>query len=186
MADIKLFIATSLDGFIARENGSLDWLPGSDPNAEVKPTPEDTPPNDGGYGDFIATIDVVVMGRSTYEEILGFGVDWPYGDCSCFVVTTNNDYKTKTENTTVLNSINPLNIEKVKNASNKNVWIVGGGQIITEFLNHNAIDKMTLSVFSIILGKGIPLFPNIPLEQKFNLQTTEVFDGFVNLVYNKA
>ncbi len=186
MAEIKLFIATTIDGFIAREDGSLDWLPGSDPNAPEAEGASELSENDGGYGEFISTIDIVVLGRKTYEEVLGFGVDWPYGNCKSYVATSDKNYKTSTHNTFTLNKIDPVTIDELKTESKLNVWVVGGGQLITEFLNHDAIDEMTISVFSTILGTGIRLFPNNPKETSFTLVKTKHFDtGFVNLTYKK-
>jgi dihydrofolate reductase len=188
MSKIKLFIATTIDGFIARENGSLDWLPGSSADADTVQDKESSnaSENDGGYSEFVSAIDTVVLGRKTYEEILGFGVEWPYGNCRSYVVTSDADYEVKTENTSTINIIDQATIAEIKAKSNKDIWIVGGGQIITQFLNHNAIDEMTLNVFSIILGKGIQLFPKEPKETKFKLIKTESFGSdFVNLTYKR-
>ncbi|RLC54787.1 MAG: dihydrofolate reductase [Candidatus Cloacimonadota bacterium] len=176
MSEIKLFIATTIDGFIARENGSLDWL------NEI-PNPENL---DYGYGDFLAGIDVLIMGRKTYEEILGFGIEWPYDNCTSFVVTSETNYQTKTANTVIINRIDQQHYDRIKLSSKKNIWIVGGGQLITEFINNNLIDEMTLSLIPTILGKGIRLFPNRPKETKFDLVNTESFDtGVVNLTYKR-
>ena len=176
MPDIKLFIATTIDGFIAREGGSLDWL-------EEMPNPEGL---DYGYGDFIADIDVVVMGRTTYEEILGFGVDWPYTNCDSFVVTSDKNYKVKTDKTEVLNCIDITIIDKIKSNSKKNIWIIGGGKLISEFINLSLVDEMTLSLIPIILGKGIKLFTNNPSESNFQLLDVKSFNtGIVNLRYKK-
>ena len=76
---LKLYIAASLDGYIARPDGSLDWLEGL-------PNPKKI---DYGYQKFYQSIDMVILGRVTYEEILGFGVDWPYGGCKAWVVSQN-------------------------------------------------------------------------------------------------
>ena len=176
MPKIKLFIATTIDGFIARENGSLDWL------NEI-PNPDKL---DYGYGDFLAEIDVLIMGRKTYEEILGFGVEWPYYNCKSFIVTSNINYQTNTDNTVIINTLDKQLIDIIRSASEKNIWIVGGGQIITEFINNNLIDEMTLSLIPTILGKGIQLFPNSPKETKFDLVNTESFDtGVVNLTFKR-
>lgn len=176
MTEIKLFIATTIDGFIAREDGSLDWLEGM-------PNPEGF---DYGYGEFISDIDVVIMGRSTYEEILGFDVDWPYSNCDSFVATSDKNYKVKTEKTKVLNSIDDKVINEIKANSKKNIWIVGGGKIISEFLNQNMIDEMTITIIPIILGRGIRLFPDEPKETNFQLLGVDSFNtGVVNLLYKK-
>lgn len=176
MPDIKLFIATTIDGFIAREDGSLDWL-------EEMPNPEGL---DYGYGNFITDIDVVIMGRTTYEEIIGFGVDWPYANCDSFVVTSDKNYKVKTEKTEVLNGIDLKVINEIKSSSKKNIWIIGGGKLISEFINLSLVDEMTLSLIPIILGKGIKLFPNNPSESNFQLLDVKSFNtGIVNLRYKK-
>lgn len=126
------------------------------------------------------------MGRKTYEEILGFGIEWPYDNCKSFIVTSDPNYQTKTENTVTINRVDDQHIDKIRLASKKNIWLVGGGQLITEFINNNLIDEMTLSLIPTILGKGIRLFPNIPEETMFELVNTESFNtGVVNLAYKK-
>ena len=174
MSNIKLYIATSLDGFIAREDGSLDWL-------FVVPNPNEI---DHGYGDFYASVDVVVMGRKTYEEIMGFDVEWPYADSQTFVITRDTDFTTQTEKTEVMTSID---LERLKARSQKGIWLVGGGELISEFLKREAIDEMILSVVPTIIGKGIRLFPNEPPETKFQLVKAEPFEtGIVNLHYRRG
>lgn len=173
---IQLYIATTLDGFIARENGSLDWL------FEL-PNPNQI---DHGYNHFLAEVDTVVMGRKTYEEILGFGVDWPYAHCKSFILTRNKDYVLKTKNTSLLHEINKETLEKIKVEAVKNIWVVGGGDLITLFLNESAIDEMILSIIPRILGRGIKLFPHEPKETQFTLLKSESFEtGVVNLSYQK-
>jgi len=176
MSAIKLYIATTIDGFIAREDGSLDWL------FEVS-----NPNNiDHDYGEFYKKIGVVVMGRKTYEEVLGFDVEWPYGNCKTYVVTSDKSYTTKTENTFVLNKIDTTSIQHLKSESQKDIWLVGGGKIITAFLNIDAIDEMIISIVPILIGKGIRLFPDHPKETKFHLINSEKFEtGIVNLHFNK-
>ncbi|NBC08920.1 MAG: hypothetical protein GVY26_17145 [Bacteroidetes bacterium] len=96
MSGIKLYIATSIDGYIARPNNQLDWL-AKLPNLDK---------TDYGYQDFYAGIDTVVMGRKTYEEVLGFDVDWPYAECTTYVATTRKDYVLSTPNTELLPLLN--------------------------------------------------------------------------------
>ena len=176
MKEIRLFIATSLDGFIAREDGSLDWLVNI-------PNPSQT---DHGYNEMIENTDVIVMGRKTYDEILGFGIEWPYGNCKTFVVTRKQDFIPSTSNTFFLNKINDEIIKFLKDQSSKNIWLAGGGSLVTQFLNHGAIDEMTISIVPIVLGKGIRLFADEPSETQFETVKTELFDtGIVNLVYRK-
>jgi dihydrofolate reductase len=176
MSKIHLFIATSLDGFIARENGSLDWLVNI-------PNPSQT---DHGYNEMIENTDVIVMGRKTYDEVLGFGIDWPYENCKTFVVTGKQDFIPSTGNTFILNNIDLGVVDFLKNQSSKNIWLAGGGSLVTQFLNLDAIDEMTISVVSLVLGKGIRLFAGEPAETQFETVKTELFDtGIINLVYKK-
>lgn len=176
MSEIILYIAASIDGFIAREDGSVDWL-------EDLPNPNKL---DYGYAGFIDGIDTVVMGRKTYEEVLGFDVGWPYADCRSFILTSREDYKVKTENTEVLHQLDPSSIDKLKARSQKNIWLVGGGQVITEFLNRSLIDEMILFIMPVLLGRGIPLFAGHPKEQLFELIKAEPFEtGVVSLTYRK-
>jgi len=173
---IKLFIAATIDGFIARENGSLDWL-------FSLPNPNNI---DHGYNAFIDSIDVIIMGSKTYDEVLGFGVEWPYKDQKTYILTSNKSYKIKTENTFIVDSIDINLIEKLKHESQKNIWLLGGGNVITQFLNLGAIDEMTISIIPIILGRGLSLFPNHPSEANFELGSSVVFEtGVVNLMYKK-
>jgi len=176
MSKIKLYIATTIDGFIAREDGSLDWL------FEI-PNPDKT---DYGYNKFYSGIDVVVMGRTTYEDVLGFDVEWPYNESKTFVATSDKNYRVKTKNTEVINRIDNETISRIKAASHKNVWLVGGGKVITAFLNNETIDEMILSVIPVVLGKGIRLFPGETKETRFQLTGTKAFEtGVVNLEFQK-
>ena len=176
MSKIQLYIASSLDGFIAREDGSLDWLVNIENPDQV----------DHGYNQFIRDIDLVIMGRKTYEEVLGFDVEWPYSDCQTYVVTAKPEYEVRTPATKLLSFINKSSIQKLKSESRKNIWLVGGGKLISGFLNESAIDEMILSMVPVILGKGIRLFPDETLETKFELLNSESFEtGIVNLTYRK-
>lgn len=176
MSKIKLYIATSLDGYIAREDGSLDWL-------ENLPNPDNT---DHGYSEFYSGIDTVIMGRKTYEEILGFDVDWPYGNSLSYVVTKDKNFEIKTEKTEIVNSIDREFIQNLKKQSKEDIWIVGGGKLIARFLELNAIDEMILCMIPVILGRGIPLFPYGSSETTFRFVKSDTYNtGIVNLFYAK-
>lgn len=102
------------------------------------------------------------------------------------MVTGKPDFVPSTANTFVLNKIDSEVVDFLKNQSNKNIWLTGGGSLVTQFLNLGAIDEMSISMVPIILGKGIRLFPDKPLETQFNTVKTELFEtGIVNLVYSK-
>jgi dihydrofolate reductase len=176
MATIHLFIASSLDGYIARPDGSLDWLEGH-------PNPDQL---DYGYMDFLAGIDTVVMGRKTYETILGFGVEWPYGECDTYVVSRQAGLNIDSPRTEHLQVLDSEAISRLRQKSQKGIWLVGGGALITAFLNLEAIDEMLISLIPVIIGEGVPLFPGNPLETKFELVRAEPFStGVVNLQYRR-
>lgn len=176
MSKIKLYIASSIDGYIARENHSLDWL-------HALPNPENL---DYGYNDFINGIDTVILGRKTYDEIMGFGVEWPYGNCNTYIVTNDKNYNPQTSKTFLLNDISKKSVDQIKWESEKDIWIVGGGKLISQLLNLEVIDEMYICIIPIILGSGIPLFPNKPKETKFRLVKTEDYNtGAVMLSYQK-
>jgi dihydrofolate reductase len=171
---IQLFIAETLDGFIARENGSIDWL------LEL-PNPGNT---DHGYNAFIAGTGSLIMGRKTYEDVLGFGIPWPYTDQKTYVVSKNHGYSISTPATFLLTEINRDTVSRILSESSKNIWLVGGGGLISLFLELDLIDEMVISVIPVLLGKGIPLFPEHRKETKLLLSGTETFEtGVVNLCY---
>lgn len=176
MKKCKLYIASSVDGFIAREDGSLDWL-------DAIPNPDQL---DYGYQAFYDSVDTLIMGRKTYEEVLGFGVEWPYPDCKTYIVSSK-ETEIKTENTFLIQSPLENKLKELQSEKGKDIWIVGGGVLISSLMNLGLIDEMLLTITPIILGKGIALFPNAPKETKLELIRTESFDtGFVNLIYRKA
>ena len=166
MRRIILYIASSLDGYIARENGDVDWLP------------ENTK---SGYDEFYKTIDTVVMGKKTYEQVLTFGA-YPYKDKKSYVFTRNNE-QTKDQNTEFVSDIDKFVKENISN-SGKNIWLVGGAEIISSFLNRGFVDEIILSIIPVVLGKGITLFKNTQNEVKLGLIKTTEYDKLVELHYN--
>ena len=176
MAKIILYIACTLDGFIAREDGSLDWLD----------TMDNPDQSDHGYQAFYHTIDTVIMGRITYETVVGFGVDWPYQDCLSYVATTRVGYHTHLDGIRVITQLDNKAVDQLRAESSKNIWLIGGGKLITEFLNLQAVDEMILTLVPVVLGKGIRLFSGAPQEAYFKLHQTQSFlSGAVNLHYIK-
>ncbi len=164
MTTVLVYIASSLDGYIARENDGIDWLPNA---------------TESGYGAFYDSIDTVIMGKTTYDQVLTFG-EYPYKDKKSFVFTSST--QNKDENIEFL-----LDVEKfVKDGfpdAGENIWLVGGAQIIASFLNQGAIDEIIISVIPIILGKGKPLFKNIENETKLEFVKTVKYDQLVDLYY---
>lgn len=174
MRRVKLYIATSLNGKIAKSDGSVDWL-------ESIPNPEKT---DHGYYEFYKTIDTVVQGNNTYKQILSWGIDFPYADKKNYVFTKN----TELQNTEHVQFISENHIEFVKNLKNqkgKDIWLVGGGLINTSLLNKNLIDEIQVFMMPIILSDGIDLFSAVPKETNLELVETKRYStGAVELKYH--
>jgi len=170
---IKLYIAISLNGKIAKLDGSVDWL-------ESIPNPEKI---DHGYSDFYKSIDTTIQGNKTYKQILSWGIDFPYADEKNYVFTRNNEL----ENTEYVEFISENHIDfmkQLKKEKGKDIWIVGGGQLNTIFLNENLIDEIQVFVMPIILSDGIELFENLPKETKLKLIESKSYStGAIEIKY---
>jgi dihydrofolate reductase len=176
MSKTTLYIATTLDGKIARKDGSLDWL-------YALPNPNQI---DHGYGQFLSTIGTTIMGKNTYKEILGFGVDWPYVGMNSYVVTTDKDFKSTTPNTFIVATNLTEFVNDLKKKNEKDIWLIGGGQLIASFLDKELLDRMILTLIPTTIGEGIPLFPEIAKETTWTLTNVERFNtGVVNLTYDR-
>lgn len=169
---VILYIAMSADGYIARKNGDVDWLEGdgSDENADM------------GYDDFYSNIDTVIMGRTTYEQILTFG-EYPYKGTKGYVYTSKDI--ADNENVVFTKEKPEELISKLKEYDGKDIWIIGGGKLIDEFIKKDLIDEYVLAIIPTILGDGIPLFLGNNPEMKFKLDKHEVMNGTVMLYYSK-
>lgn len=150
MRETILYIASSLDGYIAKEDGSVDWL-------ENFPNPDQT---DYGYAAFLSGCDTLVMGSGTYRAVLSFGIDWPYADKQVYVLSRDTSLEITTPGTVKLSGVDEwMRVRKALPENGKNCWLVGGGQLIRSFLQSGALDRILLTQFPLLLGAGIPLFP---------------------------
>ncbi len=165
MGKIFLYIAPSLDGYIARENGDVDWLPTN---------------TDSGYFDFYKSIDTVIMGKKTYDQILTFG-KYPYKGKKSYVLTRD-ETLTKDENVEFSSDLGVFT-RTLNSSSEANIWLIGGAELISSFLRNKLIDEIILSVIPIVLGKGIPLFQKIDKEIKLELIKTTEYSNLVELTY---
>ncbi len=172
MRKVILFIASSLDGYIARTSGAVDWLFTVD---------ED---QDYGYADFLAGIDTLLMGRRTYEQVLSFG-EFPYKGIQCFVFSRTREGEHDGYVTFILSNIESF-VKGLKNCKGKNIWLVGGSEVIQFFMSHDLIDEFIISMHPIILGDGIPLFRAPLPTKKLSFQKCRIFDtGLVQLTYSR-
>lgn len=138
---IILYIAMSLDGFIAKKDGSIDWLDTFNNSIE-----------DMGYDTFIKKINIVIMGNKTYEQILSFDCDYPYKKQNGYVFSNKKTGKDK--NITFVS----WNIKKIIDKLEGNIWLVGGANLINQFIDYNLIDEFIIFTMPILLGDGIKLF----------------------------
>ena len=171
--NIILYIATSLDGYIARNNGEVDWLSGNGDDTNV----------DNRYEKFYNSIDTVVMGRTTYEQVVNeLSPDtWVYEGKKCYVAT-----RKKHESDKRAEFISDDIVEVIKNLKiqgGKDIWLIGGGKLIDQFIKQDLIDKYIVTIIPTILGDGIPLFLDGNPEIKLRLVETKVIDGMVELSY---
>ncbi len=161
----KVFIATSLDGFIADKNGGIDWL-------HSIPNPDNI---DMGYGEFTSQIDALVMGRNTYETICGFDIDWPYQK-PVFVLSnslTNVPEKLKEKVILIKGSLKEV-IKQIHENGFYRLYI-DGGKTIQSFLKEDLIDEMTITIIPWILGSGIPLFNDLPKRLDFECVNSKIY-----------
>ena len=172
---VSVYIATSLDGFIAREDGDLNWL--DEANASA---PEG---EDFGYLTFMDTVDVLIMGRNTYEKVLSFG-QWPY-DKPVIVLSHNPISFPSTIPDSVIHSSESLSdlLKLLSDQGAEHVY-VDGGMTIQGFLSKGLVDEITITEIPVILGKGIPLFGPLKKDIKLTHKNTTAFDiGFVQSTY---
>jgi dihydrofolate reductase len=147
---VSVYIATSLDGYIARCDGSIDWL--NEANAVV-PEGEDC-----GFMAFMNSVDTLIMGRKTYEQVLSFG-QWPYGDTPVVVLSHNSIEIPADLPDTISHSAESPSalLTRLATQGVKHVY-VDGGSTIQGFLAESLIDEITLTQIPVIIGEGISLF----------------------------
>ncbi|MDQ6892355.1 MAG: dihydrofolate reductase family protein [Acidobacteriota bacterium] len=159
----SVFIATSLDGFIARPDGALDWLPaGAEPH---------------GYDEFIATVDTIVIGRKTLETVLSFD-KWPYGPKPVVVLsTTLSEVQVPDGAVCDVMAGSPQEIlDRLTERGMKHLYI-DGGVTVQGFLRAGLIQRMTITRIPVLLGSGIPLFGSIPRDIRLEHVATRTYSG---------
>jgi len=161
----KVFIAKSLDGYIARKNGEIDWL-------DLIPNPEK---KSLGYLEFINDIDAIIMGRGSFEIVLSFEEAWPYTQPLYVLSTTLKEIPEPLKNKVELiyGSI-PEVLEQLHNKGHKNLYI-DGGKTIHSFLKEDLIDELIITTIPILLGGGIPLFHELSDSLEFEHVKSELF-----------
>lgn len=179
----SIFCGTSLDGYIARADGNLDFLDAVDP-------PElDGQPTDGGFGDFLAAVDALVMGRNTFDKVMELvkqpDIDWPYGDLPVLVLTSRplsvpDDLGDLVEAT----DLAPAELLAVLSSRFVDHVYVDGGLTAQSFLREGLIDEIIVTTVPVLIGDGISLFGQLAADVAVELLDTTVFsNGFVQSHY---
>jgi len=174
---ISVYIATSLDGFIARTDGSLDWL---DEANETASNDEDC-----GFQSFIETVDVLVMGRKTYEKVLSFGV-WPYGSTRVIVLSSRPiEFPPEIPSTVANSSESPRVLyDRLSSEGVRHVYL-DGGATIRGFLAEGLVDEITITLIPVLIGEGRPLFGPVKNDIALELIESRSFDfGFIQSKYS--
>jgi dihydrofolate reductase len=172
---VVLYLACSLDGFIAAPDGSVGWLEAFSRDGE-----------DYGYAGFLAGVGALVMGSRTYEQVLGFG-EWPYADLPCFVATsrtlsapTRADIRFRSGD-----DLEALAAEARTAAGDRAVWLVGGAALARSMLDAGLVDTLDLALMPVLLGDGVPLFVSGLQPHGLVLRESRTHaDGVVQLRYS--
>lgn len=172
---ISAFIAASLDGFIAREDGGIDWL-------EENSLPDE----DFGYADFFASIDALVMGRRTFETVLGFG-EWPYTGKKVIVLsrtmTIGNFPGESAWGVEIYSGSLTDLLTMLEGAGYQHVY-TDGGQAICSFIREGLLDELILTRIPVLLGRGVPLFGDLLGDVRLNHVSTKAYpNGYVQSRY---
>lgn len=175
MRKISLFIAMSLDGYIAKPNDDLSFL------KQVEKAGEDY-----GYTEFTATVDTLIIGRKTYDYVLKeIGPShYDNGQRDVYVITRSQ--RPQVGRTTFYTGDLPALVKRLKSENGKNIYCDGGAEVINELLTYELVDEFIISVIPVLLGDGIRLFKAGRPEQVLELVTTKQFDtGLTQLHYRK-
>lgn len=168
-------MATSLDGFIARPDGELDWL--GDP-------PEDG--EDYGWAGFLASLDAIVMGRATFEKVLSFGV-WPYGELPLTVLSsTLREVPRHLAGTVDVSGLAPAALLAELGERGRRRIYVDGGRTVQSFMAEGLIDELVLTTIPVLIGQGIPLFGALKEDVRWQHVSTDAFaSGLVQSTYRR-
>ena len=174
----QYYTATSLDGYIATEDDSIEWLHGLGD------------PEEPSYPDFIREIGALTMGSATYEWLLrhldgGSGeASWPYSQPTWVFSSRTLPTVPGADIRFVRGDVRPVHEEMVRAAEGKNVWVVGGGDLVGQFYDHDLLDEIIVQIASVTLGSGKPLLPRSITDPPLRLVSVRAAGpGFAELCY---
>mgnify|MGYP001794682609 CR=1 FL=1 len=162
-----VFIAQSLDGYIAGKNGELDWL-------HAISNPDNI---DMGYNPLMAEIDAIVMGRTTFETVLGFGIEWPYTKHVFVLSSALQSIPKNLAGKVSLASGSPQEVLAQIHAQDYHKLYIDGGTTIQHFLREDLIDELRITTIPILLGGGFSLFGDLPKPLEWEYVESQVFLG---------
>ena len=170
---VVLYIAASLDGYIATNDEDLKFLSAVERDGE-----------DYGYGDFIQSVDTVVLGRKTYDKVLSIGFDFPHADKESYIITRT--ARADDGNVRFYSGSLKALIVELKSKPGKNIFIDGGAEIVHLLMQNNLIDEYVISLIPVFLGDGIRLFKDGRPEENLAFVSSKSFEsGLVQLHYRR-
>lgn len=175
MRKVILYIAMSLDGYVADKEGGIDWLEGQEVDSNMPET----------YNKLMERIDTVILGYNTYNQVINeLSPDvWPYEGMKSYIFTS----RDVEETSEIKKADKPLVefIKYLKNEEGKDIWICGGASIANQLIKNDMIDRYQISILPIILGSGIKLFNEDLNIIKLQLMNTDVVNGITELTYER-
>ncbi len=177
MSDVVLYIAATLDGFIASSDGGIDWL-----------KPFEQAGEDYGYAAFHARVGAVIIGGNTYRQALGFG-EWPYAGVTTWVATRRGLAGERHPGADVRAFAGDMSdlVALARRETARDIWLVGGAQLVTAFVNQGLIDEFIIGIVPLVLGEGIPLFAGISRRTTLRLVETRGYaSGIAQMTYRRA
>lgn len=175
MGKVALYLAISVDGYIADQEGGVAWIAGDGSQPDAL----------GSYESFYEKVDTVVMGWRTYHQIVTelSSDNWPYEGRACYVVT--HRQQDDREGIYFWNEDLTDLVDRLRQEHEGVIWICGGASVSSQLLKENRIDQLWLSMIPIVLGGGVRLFSDMQQELPLKLVRTEQYNGIVDLVYEK-
>lgn len=171
MGRVRIYVATSADGFIASPDGSVDFLDGHDPRAY-------------GYDRFYADVATVIMGRRTFEHVRTFAEDWPYAGKRCWVFASHPVGRVPGADVAVSKVTLAETVATARAAGKGDIWIVGGAVMMRTALEQRLVDLVEIFYIPVFLGSGIPLLGHVRRSVRLALNGIETYpDGVVKLAY---
>jgi dihydrofolate reductase len=167
----QLYIAQSIDGYIADEHGGVEWLERFQVEGE-----------DYGYEQFFSRVGAIVLGATTYKQALGWG-QWPYGATPAWVFTHQKlEVPAEAEVHFVQGGV-PEVVAEIEQTTSENIWLVGGARLVNEFMDARQLDELLLFVVPVLLGRGVRLFQGTAGTNVSLVDTTRYETGLIEMRY---